>query len=189
VSNHRSAAAEGTDFTVPDSVTPIVAWRYWRLGAGDGLLRSLTGKHQPWHPGQALQARCRFDDVDRSDWRYQLVSGFSPEPHPAPAESCTCGLYAARSLDDLRGHMLFGLSRMVVGRVSLWGKVIPGQHGYRAEFAYPERLCVFEGVANRDPEVVEALSAYGVPVEIVGNRQGAFSPVAAVARALKSIVR
>ena len=35
------------DFTVPDSVTPIVAWRYWRLGH-DRLLRSLTGRHQAW---------------------------------------------------------------------------------------------------------------------------------------------
>ncbi len=178
-----------TDFTVPDSVTPIVAWRYWRLGGADGLLRSLTGRHQRWEPGQALRARCRFDDVDRTDWRYRMVSGFSVDPHPAPAEGCTCGLYAARSLGALRGQMLFGLNRMVVGQVSLWGKVIPGQHGYRAEFAYPDRLCVFEGVINRDPGVLDALSAYAVPVEIVGNRQGVFSPVLALTRAIRSIVR
>jgi len=167
-----------SDFTVPDSVTPIVAWRYWRLGGADGLLKSLTGRHQQWEPGEALRARCRFDDVDRSDWRYRMVSGFSLERHPAPAERCTCGLYAARSL-----------GRMVVGQVSLWGKVIPGQHGYRAEFAYPERLCVFEGVINRDPGVLDALSAYGVPVEVVGDRQGSFSPVLALTRAFRSILR
>jgi hypothetical protein len=178
-----------SDFTVPDSVTPIVAWRYWRLGGGDGLLRSLTGRHQHWHPGQALHARCRFDDVDRSDWRYKMVSGFSPEPHPAPSEGCTCGLYAARSLEHLRGQMLFGLHRMVVGQVSLWGKVIPGQHGYRAEFAYPARLCVFEGVISRDKAVLDSLSAYGVPVEVVGDRQGSFSPVRAVARAVRLLGR
>ncbi len=164
-----------------------MAWRYWRLGVGDGRLRSLTGRHQPWAPGQALQARCRFDDVDRSDWRYRLVSGFSTEPHPAPAEGCTCGLYAARTLEDLRGQMLFGLSRMVVGQVSLWGKVVPGQHGYRAEFAYPHRLCVFDGSVRRDAGVLDALSAYGVPVEVVGDRQGAFSPVRAVARAFRGL--
>lgn len=175
-----------SDFTVPDSVTPIVAWRYWRLGAGDSLLRSLTGRHQQWQPGQALRARCRFDDVDRSDWRYRMVSGFSTEPHPAPREGCTCGLYAARSLEDLRGQMLFGLNRMVVGQVSMWGKVIPGQHGYRSEFAYPARLSVFEGVINRDPGVLDSLSAYGVPVEVVGDRQGSFSPVLALARAVRS---
>jgi hypothetical protein len=172
------------DFTVPDSVTPIVAWRYWRLGH-DRLLRSLTGRHQAWAPGQALGARCRFDHVDRSDWRYRMVSGFSVHAHAAPAEGCTCGLYAARDLDHLRGQMLFGLHRMVVGEVALWGKVIPGKHGYRAEFAYPHRLCVFEGTVNRHPEVLGALSAYGVPVEVVGDRQGAFSPALAVARAVK----
>lgn len=177
------------DFAVPDSVTPIVAWRYWRLGAGDGLLRSLTGRHPRWEPGQAMQARCRFDDVDRSDWRYRMVSGFAPEAHPAPAPGCTCGLYAARSLEHLRGQMLFGLSRMVVGQVCLWGKVIPGQHGYRAELAYPERLSVFEGAVRRDPAVLDAMAAYGVPVEVVGDRQGSFSPVLAVTKAVRSIVR
>ena len=176
------------DFTVPDSVTPIVAWRYWRL-SGDRLLRSLTGRHQPWAPGHALEARCRFDHVDRSDWRYRLVSGFSVDPHAAPAEGCTCGLYAARSLEHLRGQMLFGLHRMVVGQVALWGKVIPGQHGYRAEFAYPQRLCVFQGTVNRDPKVLDALSAYGVPVEVVGDRQGSFSPALALARAVRTLGR
>ncbi len=178
-----------SDFKVPDSVTPIIGWRYWRMAAGETLLRSLTGRHQQWEPGQALRARCRFDDVDRSDWRYRMVSGFSTEAHPAPSEGCTCGLYAARSLEHLRGQMLFGLHRMVVGQVSMWGKVIPGQHGYRAEFAYPQRLSVFEGVINRDPGVLDALSAYGVPVEIVGDRQGSFSPVLALARAVRSRAR
>jgi len=178
-----------TDFAVPDAITPIVGWRYWRLGDGEGLLRSLTGRHQQWEPGQALRARCRFDEVDRSDWRYRMVSGFSPEAHPAPSEGCTCGLYAARSLEDLRGQMLFGLNRMVVGEVSLWGKVIPGQRGFRAEYAYPERLSVFEGVINRDPGALDSLSAYGVPVEVVGDRQGSFSPVLALARAVRSLFR
>lgn len=171
-----------SDFTVPDSVTPIVAWRYWRLGSGDGLLRSLTGRHQAWAPGQALAARCRFDDVDRSEWRYRMVSGFHAAHHAAPAEGCTCGLYASRSLDHLRGQMLFGLHRMVVGQVALWGKVIPGQHGYRAELAYPQRLCVFEGTVRREPEVLASLSAYGVPIEVVEDRQGAFSPALFVRR-------
>lgn len=176
-----------TDFAVPDSIIPVVAWRYWRMGTGDGLLRSLTGRQVQWEPGQALRARCRFDDIDRSDWRYRLVSGFSQDPHPAPAEGCTCGLYAARSLEHLRGQMLFGLNRTVVGQVSLWGKVIPGQQGYRAEFAYPERLCVFEGAVSRDPNVLGHLSAYGVPVEIVADRQGVFSPLLALARAVRSL--
>lgn len=177
-----------TGFSVPDAIEPVVAWRYWRLGAGDGLLRSLTGRHQPWAPGRAFEARCRFDDVDRSEWRYQLVGGFSPDPHPAPHEGCTCGLYAARSLDDLRGQPLFGLSRMVVGQVSLWGKVIPGQFGYRAQFAYPRRLCLFEGALRRDPDVLGALDAYDVPIEVVGDRQAAFSPRLALVRALRSLL-
>lgn len=177
-----------TEFSIPDAIEPIVAWRYWRLGAADGRLCSLTGRHQRWEPAQALEARCRFDAVDRSEWRYQLVSGFSPDPHAAPHEGCTCGLYAARSLDDLRGQPLFGLSRMVVGQVALWGKVIPGQFGYRAQFAYPKRLCVFEGVLRRDPGVLDALAAYDVPIEVVGDRRAAFSPRLALVRAVRALL-
>lgn len=178
-----------TGFAVPDAIEPIVAWRFWRVGSGDRLLRSLTGRHQRWEPGRALEARCRFDDVDRSEWRYQVVSGFSPDPHPAPAEGCTCGLYAARSLEHLRAQPLFGLSRTVVGQVSLWGKVIPGQHGFRAQFAYPTRLSVSEAALGRDPCLLEALAAYHVPVDVVGDRQASFSPRLALARVLRTLGR
>ncbi|MGQ0520564.1 MAG: hypothetical protein ACT4PX_05365 [Actinomycetota bacterium] len=178
-----------TEFSVPDAIEPIAAWRYWRVGSADRRLQSLTGRHQGWQPGQALEARCRFDNVDRSEWRYQLVSGFSPDPHPAPSEGCTCGLYAARSLEHLRGQPLFGLSRMVVGEVSLWGKVIPGQHGYRAQFAYPRRLYLFEGALRRDPRLLEALARYEVPIEVTAERQASFSPRLALARALHLLAR
>lgn len=176
-----------TDFTVPDTIEPIVAWRYWRLSSGDGQLRSLTGRHQTWAAATAFEARCRFDDVDRSEWRYQMVGGFSADPHPAPHEGCTCGVYAARTLEDLRGQPLFGLSRMVVGQVALWGKVIPGQFGFRAQFAYPTRLCLFEETLRRDPSVLAGLAAYDVPVEVVGDRRAAFSPRLALVRAVRAL--
>jgi hypothetical protein len=56
---------------------------------------------------------------------------------------------------------------MVVGEVALWGKIICGDHGYRAEYAYPRRLRVIRRIADdRDPDL-EALSVYGVPVDVV----------------------
>ncbi len=157
--------------------------------AGDGRLRSLTGRQHVWHPLQAFRARCRFADVDPDDGRFRLVSGFTTEPHESPAAGCTCGLYASRDLDRLRGHLLFGLRRMVVGEVSLWGKVIPGQHGYRAEYAYPRRLLVFDRVAEADSSLVASLGEYGVPIEVVAQRHAAFNPWSALANAASLLTR
>lgn len=58
-------------------------------------------------------------------------------PHHSPDESCTCGIYAAHSPDQCAGY-----GKYVLGRVNLWGRVIPGDKGYRAEFAYPSELFV-----------------------------------------------
>ena len=170
------------EFSVPDAIEPLIGWRYWRVGA-DGRLRSLTGRQHRWSPAAAFEAGCRFAEVDQDDWRYQLVTGFGAPSHVSPGKGCTCGVYASTDLERLRGQILFGLRRMVVGEVSLWGKVIPAQHGYRAQFAYPRRLLVLERVAAADPTVVEALADYGVPVEVVPDREVSFRPLAALVNA------
>jgi hypothetical protein len=47
---------------------------------------------------------------------------------------------------------------IVVGTVSLWGKVIVYERGYRAQFAYPRKLCW----TNGDPKLLHQLAAiYG----------------------------
>jgi hypothetical protein len=175
-----------SDIRIPDAIEPIVGWRYWRLGH-DGRLRSLTGGQHVWVPGQAIEAGCRFADADSRDRRLQLVPGYGVGPHASPGAGCTCGLYASRDLHRLRGQILFGLRRMVVGEVSLWGTVIPGQHGYRAQYAYPKRLCVFERVADADPALLLALADYGVPVEVIPQRRASFRPLAALGNAASSL--
>ena len=172
------------DYSVPDAIEPVTGWRFWRAGS-DGWLRSLTGRQHRWAPGAKFQAHCRFADVDPRDRRFQLVTGFGSAPHTSPGEGCTCGVYASRDLEHLRSQILFGLRRMVVGEVSLWGKVIPASHGYRAQFAYPKRLLVFERVASVDPGLVPLLSDYGVPVEVIANREVSFRPLAALANRRK----
>lgn len=167
------------DFKVPDAVGPVVGWRYWRVGR-DGLLRSLTGRQHVWAPGARIEAECRFAGVDPDDWRYRMVTGYGAPAHTSPGEGCTCGIYASADLGQLRRQVLFGLRRMVVGEVSLWGKVIPASHGYRAQFAYPKRLLVFERVAATEPDVLGALADYRVPVEVIAQRDVSFRPLAAL---------
>jgi hypothetical protein len=166
----------------PDIAEPLVGWRYWRIDRR-GLLTSLGAGRQVWTPGEALRARCRRARLDPFDERWRLVDGFSWMPHGAPDESCVCGIYAARDLDTLRSQRLFGLRYMAAGEVSLWGKVIPGEHGYRAELAYPRSIRLIASSPRRDRRARDALEAYEVPLELVARADVAFSPRLALARA------
>jgi DNA-binding CsgD family transcriptional regulator len=60
------------------------------------------------------------------------------ERHQAPNATCTCGIYAVKSLDQLRD--LDCGRRGISGEVHLWGTVIEHQTGWRAQFAYPKSL-------------------------------------------------
>lgn len=47
-----------------------------------------------------------------------------------------------------------------MGKVALWGRTIECEHGYRAEFAYPERVVT----VTTDSAVAPIIArAYGVP--------------------------
>lgn len=179
---------------IPDSVTPVEAWRTWRIV--DGTLTSIYSG-TVWTPGEALHAEC--DLPEELVWEIEphgvtleqaqetamrmastqasmvsfggRVARMRPvppyprvEPPPgwgyvlkdishdhAPAEWCRCGIYAAESFAGCPvGH--------VAGKVKLWGKVIPGDKGYRAEFAYPSEF----HVDNHDHD--QLLEQFGVPI-------------------------
>jgi len=126
------------------SSDPIVAWRAWTLtGPRDGsavLLRPVATRARTWKPRETVEASCRA-----SPW------------HDAPDPSCTCGLHGTHGLEILRKTRC----PAVLGRVALWGRVVEHEHGYRAQFAYPQRLrliCQFcfwmSGPRKTSPELV-----------------------------------
>jgi hypothetical protein len=52
--------------------------------------------------------------------------------------NCTCGIYAAKSLEHLRKN---GYDRCgIYGEVCLWGTVVEHERGWRAQLAYPKNL-------------------------------------------------
>jgi hypothetical protein len=114
-------------------------WRAWRLGP-DGLRSVLHD--DVWLPGRPLDASCR-------------------EAHAAPDVLCGCGIHAARDVREARRYLVGRDDRpRVLGRVSLWGLVVEGEKGWRAERGYPERLWA------PDDEIAALLAAYGVPVSV-----------------------
>ena len=132
------------DLTVERTSEPIVAWRSWALtGWPDGshlLLRPVAGRSHPWKPQTSTEARCRFN-----------------RRHQAPVLDCSCGLHASQTLAILRRTKC----PAVLGRVALWGRVIEHEAGYRARFAYPQRVrlicqfCFWQwGTLGPPPDVV-----------------------------------
>lgn len=107
-----------------------VAWRVWRLGAvvlpngtTDVFLRSCV------RPGY-WRARDRFEA--------------SCSRHTLPDLRCECGVYAVRERAQAEDWASWARSALpnpiVLGRVSLWGKVLQFSDGFRAQYAYPYEL-------------------------------------------------
>ena len=115
---------------IPDYISPVVGYRLWHWDTAG--LKSLNG--EPWLAGQPLAAVCRAD-------KSGSIAGLSRATHD-PAElpyfACTCGVYAAKTIEHLRqcGYERFGIH----GEVYLWGTVVEHERGWRAELAYPKTL-------------------------------------------------
>jgi hypothetical protein len=156
------APARGTVTRAPDFVEPVVGWRMWyALEDSDTRHLSSIVHKTAWPQRAPLVAACR-----------KIRFSFRPRKrrrHDAPAEDCTCGIYAA-GVWMLRAYLPAHISWLehppVLGQVSLWGTVCEHEHGWRATFAYPKRLYVpVAGIgARRASLILEDLRAYGVPV-------------------------
>lgn len=112
------------DVVVPDAVEAVIGWRAWVVQPGP-VLASVV-HHAIWLPCKRFEANC--------------LKG-----HSVPDRKCRCGVYAASTREHL-GEMSYPEYDLaighvvVVGEVALWGGLISGDKGLRAEFAYPIRL-------------------------------------------------
>ena len=118
-----SGLAERSGPEVEYADEPLMAWRSWALtgtGAGEGLLlRPVVGRSRQWQPREITRAACKRH-------RY----------HDAPDLDCRCGLHASQSMAILSRTRC----PAVLGRVAMWGRIVEHDFGYRAQFAYPQRL-------------------------------------------------
>jgi hypothetical protein len=115
----------------PDGIEPVLAARLWVLREDDLTLRSLV-KPVIWPPDSPLHAQCKAPDELRTD------------DHPAPGEACFCGVWALRSPHGLELVDWPALEKgwRVGGITKLWGRVVVGTKGWRAEWARPAALVV-----------------------------------------------
>jgi hypothetical protein len=146
--------------TVPDrSSEPIAGWRVWNLSVGpegSPRLHPVSSDGHAWPPRRAVDARCELPRM--------LTIG--RRQHEAPDPDCRCGIYAARSLTDFERPRPAWPPPSVVGTVSLWGRVIEHESGWRAAHAYPVRLrvvcalCAWFEPGPGDPVTVHRFTRY-----------------------------
>jgi hypothetical protein len=98
--------------------------------------------------------------------------------HAVPLDRCSCGIHATKHRQTAANYLYLyedvrqpQLRYRAIGRVSLWGSVVEGEDGWRASRAYPERLFLPASDRSGRPAdlepILEGLSDYGVPIEIL----------------------
>lgn len=155
----------------PDFVEPLIGWRAWHvIDTPDGLRLHSVGRDVAWEPGAPHTATCRRR---RAWWRRRDRIDL----HGAPHADCSCGVWAvpdaatALTAIDICGRSWKPIHR-IVGRVSLWGRVVEYERGWRAQYAYPAELIVPARRLHGPPvprldAIRDDLGAYGIPVTVV----------------------
>jgi hypothetical protein len=127
---------------------PVLGWRLWhvRLHGDEHRLESFTWHHVSWPPKGRLEASCAL------------------HRDAAPVGDHECGIYAFRTralAEDLlrrytgirqhygREHRELPPVRqgrpIALGSVSLWGRILVREQGFRAQYAYPYELFLIGG--------------------------------------------
>lgn len=124
---------------IPDVVgSPVLGWRVWILDEELGLGSIMKSVWWPYR--KPFRATCI------SPHKHPV---FTAHESPLLGSKCPCGIYAVKTLSDANGYIAnftnVGISR-AVGLVSLWGKIVEGTEGWRAQFAYPKHVWVLKNV-------------------------------------------
>lgn len=102
---------------------PFIGWRGWRWNPQNKRLHSLNTK--VWEPGEELHAEC-------------TAGGH----HKAPDVDCNCGIFSMKDPRWLDNHVSVRNKYTVIGTIKLWGNVVAGSMGYRAEYAMIDALYI-----------------------------------------------
>lgn len=175
-----------TEIEIPDLAEPIVAWRCWAL-TGDDTTPVLQSPASGivWPPVSGWDS-----DVIRDRDRNFISAYCRNKDHPcesAPSANTKghigvgCGIYAYKTIEALSWDWpLSGMSRytplntnppwtrLVWGRVLLWGRVFEHDRGYRAQFARVDSLVQVPWLGFVQPqELATVAEFYGVGYEVL----------------------
>jgi len=149
---------------IPDFVEPLLGWRAWKIraplsepGACPGLSSVILDT--PWAPRRKFSAEHSYDLGVKCRGLLDL--------------NCSCGIYAFNDpleafvyLMKVRDRLLSMSVEVAIGTVSLWGKVIECEAGYKAENAYPHHIYLPASFARFQPVVS---SVFGVAAGVYAS--------------------
>lgn len=126
----------------------FIGWRGWKINKS-GLLCSVNGG-EVWEPATEFEAVCMMGRAHAK----------------IPWARCTCGIYGVKTLKKLRSNGYH--DEGCLGTISMWGNMVDGGDGFRAQFAYPRAIYVPYLSYRR----VDDLRVYGVPVKLLNPYTG-----------------
>lgn len=145
---------------------PILGWRAWKVDRGR-LYSTVWGNL--WPDRTRLEARCGLGG--------RSSPGGLRGMHDAPSLQCQCGIYALKAREDalyLAGQIM-APDVAAIGRVSLWGRVVETQGGYRGQYAYVYDVVLLGG---SEAEARELRAHYAVDVSVVSDNLNSLSQAA-----------
>lgn len=144
----------------PDTIEPFFGYRGWTMSKGrlNALVQGVI-----WHKGpnraecmigeghgaqmtrlhMALGWQPGMDEIAKLAWEQHVKEqgGDAAFDNRVPAEWCVCGFYAMKDPALVSTRAALSPYHGVTGRIRMWGKVIEGEDGYRAEWAQID--CLF----------------------------------------------
>lgn len=121
----------------------------WKALAWDTNHKLLTSPQQQfdWRPRSAMQAYC----------------GLAHDLREMQPEKCTCGIYARTQIDkELLDYVEY--NNGVLAQIAMWGWIVEGPTGFRAQYAYPRVLLVGSHFTEEAQELMR--EKYAVPVMV-----------------------
>lgn len=141
---------------------PVVAWRGWHVVADPGGGHRLVSLwlNAFWPTRERIESACE-------------------EHGSIPERGHDCGIHAFKTLDAALAYVgakvpyvgypflrpVEGRVCIAVGRVSLWGRVVEHEGGYRAQYAYPYAIHLIDGT---QPIARDLANRYAVDVTVDG---------------------
>lgn len=115
----------------PDSIQPILAIRAWNIHQENQIfyLASCYQYNLIWPISTYVAAHCTVNDP----WNKSGIK------HSAPILDCDCGIYALKKMPE-ETELLPWEKNSILGLAFLWGKIIEGTKGYRAQYSKPAAL-------------------------------------------------
>lgn len=112
---------------------PVQSWRWWRLEGLENrrpVLASVFKEEVTWPYREAMKAECLGGRCGGGD-----------APHPGGQ----CGIYGVnngRQFLEREIAAAYGGVPSVVGILNMWGRIVVGERGFKAGYAYPYRIFI-----------------------------------------------